>query len=218
MHAVVITLTRTTPLLSTISWIVRPFLPITLPTKFLGTWMDSSLYSSIERAFRTASSVSPNILKVHVCSSSSICVTPSNFLAVCIFIPWAPIANPIRSSRTRNSSEKLENQIIFLTNCRQSFLEMHRIWNMRIVWTNIIWKFFYFIFPLTLALILCAIFCIIVNFESKQNSSFFRHVLSNSKSNNKCLSDICVFMCLCVCFGICEKKTKILENELSKIT
>lgn len=31
------TLTRTTPLLSTISWMMRPFFPITLPTKFRGT-------------------------------------------------------------------------------------------------------------------------------------------------------------------------------------
>lgn len=50
-------LTRTTPLLSTISWIIRPFFPITFPTKFLGTWIDSSLYSNNDRAFFTAASV-----------------------------------------------------------------------------------------------------------------------------------------------------------------
>lgn len=47
----------TTPLLSTISWIIRPFFPITLPTRFRGTCKDSSLYSSIVLAFFTASLV-----------------------------------------------------------------------------------------------------------------------------------------------------------------
>lgn len=47
----------TTPLLSTISCIMRPFFPITLPTKTRGTCIDSSLYSSKERAFLTASCV-----------------------------------------------------------------------------------------------------------------------------------------------------------------
>lgn len=50
-------LTRTTLLLSTISWMTRPFLPITLPTRKRGTWIDSSPYSSIPRAFRTDSSI-----------------------------------------------------------------------------------------------------------------------------------------------------------------
>lgn len=47
----------TTPLLSTISWMILPFFPITLPTRILGTWIDSSLYSSILRAFLTDSAV-----------------------------------------------------------------------------------------------------------------------------------------------------------------
>lgn len=47
----------TTPLLSTISWIIRPFFPITLPTRFRGTCKDSSLYSNIVLAFFTASLV-----------------------------------------------------------------------------------------------------------------------------------------------------------------
>lgn len=107
LESFVPTFTRTTPLLSTISWMIRPFFPITLPTKLRGTWMDSSPYSSIARAFRTASSVSPKILNVQLFSSSSICVTPSSLRAVWILVPCAPIARPIKSSRTRNSSVKL---------------------------------------------------------------------------------------------------------------
>ena len=54
---VVRTVKLTTPLLSTISWIIRPFFPITFPTKTRGTWMDSSLYSNILRALLTHSEV-----------------------------------------------------------------------------------------------------------------------------------------------------------------
>lgn len=102
-----LTLIRNTPLLSTISWMMRPFLPITLPTSSLGTWKNSSAYSSIERARCTDSSVSPLILNVHDFSSSSIFVTPTSVRAACILEPCEPIASPMRSSRTRNSSIKL---------------------------------------------------------------------------------------------------------------
>ena len=50
---------------------------------------------------------SPYILNIHP-SSSSILVIPSNFLACCIFTPCAPIAKPIKSSLTENSSENLQ--------------------------------------------------------------------------------------------------------------
>jgi len=51
--------TRIKPLLSTISWMLRPFLPMIRGTKSMGTWYRHSLYSRIERAFCTDSSLSP---------------------------------------------------------------------------------------------------------------------------------------------------------------
>ncbi|CAN8021168.1 unnamed protein product, partial [Ixodes persulcatus] len=51
---------------------------------------------------------SPKILKVQEDSTSSMPVTPSSFRAFWMLAPWAPMASPIRSSRTLNSSTKPE--------------------------------------------------------------------------------------------------------------
>lgn len=47
---------------------------------------------------------SPWTLKVHVSSSSSMLVMPCTCLACWMLAPWVPMARPIKSSRTRNSS------------------------------------------------------------------------------------------------------------------
>lgn len=47
---------------------------------------------------------SPWTLKVQVSSSSSMLVMPCTCLACCMLAPWVPMARPIKSSRTRNSS------------------------------------------------------------------------------------------------------------------
>lgn len=96
--------TRTTPDLSTISWITRPFLPITFPTRLRGTWTDSSPYSSILRAFLTTSMFWKRKLRENALRKINrwMLIIPRRISWMCRCAP------PVRCLRCRRVYERIE--------------------------------------------------------------------------------------------------------------